>query len=37
MEREGIAADFAVSLPRELPVADTDLCALLGNALDKRR
>lgn len=34
MEREGIAADFAVSLPRELPVADTDLCALLGNALD---
>ena len=34
MEREGIAADFAVSLPAELPVADMDLCALLGNALD---
>ena len=34
MERAGIAADFAVSLPRELPVADTDLAALLGNALD---
>ena len=34
MERAGIAADFAVSLPGELPVADTDLAALLGNALD---
>lgn len=34
MEREGIAADLAVSLPGDLPVADTDLAALLGNALD---
>ena len=34
MEREGVAADFAVSLPRDLPVADSDLCALLGNAVD---
>lgn len=34
MEREGVAADFTVSLPRDLPVADMDLCALLGNALD---
>ena len=34
MERSGITADFDVSLPRELPVADTDLAALLGNALD---
>ena len=34
MERAGITADFTVSLPRELPVADTDLAALLGNALD---
>lgn len=34
MEREETAADFAVSLPRDLPVADVDLCALLGNALD---
>ena len=34
MERSGITADFAVSLPRELPMADTDLAALLGNALD---
>ena len=34
MEREDAAADFAVSLPRDLPVADMDLCALLGNALD---
>ena len=34
MERAGIAVDFAVSLPGELPVADTDLAALLGNALD---
>lgn len=30
MEREGVAADFAVSLPRDLPVADMDLCALLA-------
>ena len=34
LEREGAAADFAVSLPAELPVAEVDLCALLGNALD---
>lgn len=34
MEQEGIKADFAVSLPRELSVRDTDLTALLGNALD---
>ena len=34
MEREEITADLAVSLPRDLPVADADLCALLGNALD---
>ncbi len=34
MAREGLTGDFAVSLPKELPVADTDLCALLGNALD---
>lgn len=34
MEQLGITADFAVSLPRNLPVADTDLASLLGNALD---
>lgn len=34
MGRAGLAADFSVSLPRELPLADADLCALLGNALD---
>lgn len=34
MEQAGITADFAVSLPKDLPVADTDLVALLGNALD---
>ena len=34
MEHMGITADFAVSLPKDLPVADTDLAALLGNALD---
>lgn len=34
MDRTGIAADFAVSLSKELPVTDTDLAALLGNALD---
>ena len=34
MDRAAIAADFAVSLSKKLPVADTDLAALLGNALD---
>jgi len=34
MERNGLEGDFAVSLPKELPIADTDLCAFLGNALD---
>ena len=34
MEQAGITADFAVSLPKDLPVADTDLAALLGNGLD---
>lgn len=34
MERAAITADFAVSLSSQLPVADTDLAALLGNALD---
>lgn len=34
MGRSGLTADFAVSLPKELPLADADLCALLGNALD---
>lgn len=34
MERNGLIRDFQITLPPELPVADTDLCALLGNALD---
>lgn len=34
MARDGLDGDFAISLPRDLPIADTDLCALLGNALD---
>lgn len=34
MEQKGITANFAVSLPKDLSVADTDLAALLGNALD---
>lgn len=34
MDRAGITVDFAVSLAKELPIADTDLAALLGNALD---
>lgn len=34
MDQAGLTGDFAVSLPRELPITDTDLCALLGNALD---
>lgn len=34
MEQLGITVDFTVSLPQNLSVADTDLAALLGNALD---
>lgn len=34
MEHMGITADFAVSLPEEQSIADTDLASLLGNALD---
>jgi two-component system sensor histidine kinase AgrC len=34
MRQAGVTADFAVSLPESLPLADTDLTALLGNALD---
>lgn len=34
MRREGLEGDFSVTLPKDLPVADIDLCALLGNALD---
>lgn len=37
IERAGIACDFQAVLPASLPVADTDLCALLGNALDNAR
>ncbi|MCI8398603.1 MAG: GHKL domain-containing protein [Oscillibacter sp.] len=34
MEQAGVEADFSVTLPKELAIADLDLCALLGNALD---
>lgn len=34
MEQLGLAPDILVALPKTLGVADTDLCALLGNALD---
>lgn len=34
MRRAGLEGDFAISLPGRLPVADVDLCSLLGNALD---
>ena len=34
MGQTGLEPDFSASLPKELPLADTDLCALLGNALD---
>lgn len=33
-QRLGLTADFQIALPKELPITDTDLCALLGNALD---
>ncbi len=34
MGRCGLLQDVLVVLPQALPIADTDLCALLGNALD---
>lgn len=34
MRQAGLTPDFAVSLPETLPLSDTDLRALLGNALD---
>ena len=34
MARCGLHGDVQVSLPEHLPVAEIDLCALLGNALD---
>lgn len=34
MEEEGIHADCKVSLPENLPFADTDLCSLFANSLD---
>ena len=34
MRQLGFAPDFAVMLPENLPLSDTDLCSLLGNALD---
>ena len=34
MRQAGLTPDFAVSLPEALPLSDTDLAALLGNALD---
>ena len=37
LEREGVRLEFAVALPAALPMAETDLCALLGNALDNAK
>lgn len=34
MRDMGLLCEFSVSLPAELPLADSDLCALLGNAVD---
>lgn len=34
IEQLGLAGDFQISLPPQLAMEDTDLCALLGNALD---
>ena len=34
MAQAGLIADINVSLPENLPIADPDLCALFGNALD---
>lgn len=34
LRQSGVEPDFVVSLPENLPLADTDLTALLGNALD---
>lgn len=37
IEQAGLVSDFQAALPASLPIADTDLCALFGNALDNAR
>lgn len=37
LTQSGIAYDFNVQLPEALPIAASDLCTLLGNALDNAR
>ena len=37
LEQAGVRADFKAQLPSSLPLSDTDLCALLGYALDNAR
>ena len=34
MEQRGVTPDFSVTLPRDLPLPDLDLCVLLGSTLD---
>lgn len=34
MRQAGLTPDFVITLPEPLPLSDTDLCALFGNALD---
>ncbi len=34
MAARGLECNFQADLPEQLPIADTDLCSLLGNALD---
>jgi len=34
MAQKGLDGIFHISLPKALPIADMDLCALIGNALD---
>lgn len=37
LEQDGTRLEATVQLPEQLPFADIDLCALLGNALDNAR
>lgn len=37
LENQNIKADISINVPKKLPFSDTDICALLGNALDNAK
>lgn len=37
LENQNIKTDISINVPKKLPFSDTDICALLGNALDNAK